>query len=105
MPSWWMPASWAKALRPTIALLRCTWMPVMCETSRLVGHEARRVDAGRAVVVVAARAHGHDDLFERAVAGPLADAVDRALDLAGAVLDGRRGCWRRPGPGRCGSGR
>ena len=23
-PAWWMPLSWAKALRPTIALLRWT---------------------------------------------------------------------------------
>ena len=42
-----MPASWAKALRPTIALFRCTCMPVIVETSRLVGHEPLRVDAGR----------------------------------------------------------
>ena len=31
----------------------------------------------------------HDDLFERGVAGALADAVDRALDLPGAGADGR----------------
>ena len=30
---------------------------------------------------------GHDDFFERRVAGPLAEAVDRHLDLAGAGLD------------------
>ena len=40
------------------------------------------------VIVVAAGAQGHDDFFQRAVAGPLAEAVDRAFDLAGAVLDG-----------------
>jgi hypothetical protein len=28
------------------------------------------------------RAHRHDDFFERGIAGPLAQAVDRALDLA-----------------------
>ncbi len=33
------------------------------------------------------RPEGHDDLFERRVAGPLAEAVDRHLDLAGAGLD------------------
>jgi hypothetical protein len=32
-----MPDSWAKALRPTIALFRGTWMPVIVDTSRLVG--------------------------------------------------------------------
>ena len=29
----------------------------------------------------------HHDLFERRVAGALADAVDRALDLPGAAFD------------------
>ena len=53
------------------------------------GHEPRRpgellgahadVDAGEEV---AARADRHDDLLERGVAGALAEAVDRALDLA-----------------------
>ena len=38
--------------------------------------------------VVAARAQGHDDFFEGAVAGPLADAVDGAFDLPGALLHG-----------------
>ena len=41
MPSWWMPASWAKAFWPTMALFRCTWMPVMLATSRLVGTSRR----------------------------------------------------------------
>ena len=41
-------------------------------------------DAGLGVEVVAARAQRHDDLFERGVAGALADAVDGALDLARA---------------------
>ena len=36
-----------------------------------------------------ADAERHHDLFERRVAGPLADAVDRALDLAHAALNGR----------------
>ena len=33
-PSWWMPASWAKALAPTIALFGWTMKPVMAETRR-----------------------------------------------------------------------
>ena len=37
-----------------------------------------------AVEGLAARADRHDDLFERGVAGALADAVDGALDLRGA---------------------
>ena len=35
-PSWWIPASWANAFSPTIALFGWTWMPVMCESSREV---------------------------------------------------------------------
>ena len=38
---------------------------------------------------------GHDDLLERRVARPLAQAVDGALDLTGPVLDaGERQCRR-----------
>ena len=85
-----MPASWAKALRPTIALLRCTSMPVMLETSRLVGTSRGVLMRVVGLVVVVPRAEGHHHFFERAVAGPLAEAVDRALDLPGAVLDGRQ---------------
>ena len=44
-----MPASWAKALRPTIALFRCTCMPVMFDTQPAGGHEPRRVDLRRRV--------------------------------------------------------
>ena len=51
------------------------------------GHEPLGVDPRVGVVVVAAGAQGHHDFFERAVAGPFADAVDRAFDLAGAVFD------------------
>ena len=40
------------------------------------------------VEVIAARADRHDDLFQGAVAGALAEAVDGALDLAGALLQG-----------------
>ena len=54
-------------------------------------HPADRVeplglDAGRQAVVVEPGLQGHDDLFERGVAGAFADAVDRALDLPGAGL-------------------
>ena len=34
-PSWWIPASCANALSPTIALLGCTITPVIDESSRL----------------------------------------------------------------------
>src|SRR5579875_1824859 len=46
------------------------------------------IDVGRYPEVILPRPHSHDDLFERAVAGPLADAVDGAFDLARAFQDG-----------------
>ena len=46
----------------------------------------RRVDAGLVGQHVAARPDRHHDLFERRVAGALADAVDGALDLPRAAL-------------------
>ena len=54
-------------------------------------HPADRVeplglDLGRQAVVVEPGLQCHDDLFERGVAGALADAVDRAFDLPGAGL-------------------
>ena len=50
-----------------------------------------RVDAGREADVGLARAQEHHDLLERRVAGALADAVDRALDLARARLQAGEG--------------
>src|SRR2546428_710906 len=35
-PCWWMPASWAKALRPTTALFGCGNTPITCDSSWLV---------------------------------------------------------------------
>ena len=83
-----MPASWAKAFWPTIALFRCTIMPVMLATRRLVGTRRCVCTPRVGVIEVVAGAQGHDDLFERAVARPLAQAVDRALDLSRPGLDG-----------------
>ena len=54
------------------------------------GHEPLAVDARVGLIKIAARAQRHDDFFQRAVAGPLADAVDRAFDLPGAVFDAAR---------------
>jgi hypothetical protein len=45
--------------------------------------------------VVGPRPQGHHDLLEGAVAGPLADPVDRALDLAGARLHGGQAVGHR----------
>src|SRR3989442_1230844 len=40
-PCWWIPASLAKALRPTIALLGWGNTPVTCDSSRLVRYSSR----------------------------------------------------------------
>lgn len=53
------------------------------------------VGAGRNAIAVLADLQRHDDLFDRAVAGPLADAVDRALDLTRAAFDGGQGVGDR----------
>ena len=50
-----------------------------------------RVDAGREADVGLARAQQHHDLLERRVARALAEAVDRALDLARAGLQAGEG--------------
>ncbi len=42
------------------------------------------------LVIIVARAQGHDDFLQRRVAGALADAVDGAFDLPRAVFDGRQ---------------
>ena len=48
-------------------------------------HDVQRVDVHVQVKVIAARFHCHDDLFERAIAGTLAQAVDGALHLTCAA--------------------
>ena len=60
-------------------------------TRRLVGWMNSVVDAGYRLQVVGARVQGHDDFFQRRVAGALADAVDRDLRLPRAGVDGREG--------------
>jgi hypothetical protein len=49
--------------------------------------QARRVDTGSQPERLLAGAKDHHNFFERGVAGPLADAVDRALDPPGAIQD------------------
>ena len=67
------------------------------------GHQAWRVDARGGAVVIAAGSQGHDDLFQRAIAGPFAQPVDRTLDLARRRLRRPPGYWPPPGRGRCGN--
>jgi hypothetical protein len=77
MPSWWMPLSWAKAFRPTMALLYCTGKDVTADTSFEARVQHRRVDLGMVRQHVVAHLHRHHDFFEREPAGALADASDR----------------------------
>jgi hypothetical protein len=52
-------------------------------------HEGGRMNPGAMRQRIAPHFDGHHNLFERRVAGTLADAVDRALDLARARLHRR----------------
>ena len=83
-----MPASCAKALRPTIALFGCGQTPVSGRELRARRREQLGADAGLEAEHLAAHLERHHDLLERGVAGALADAVDRALDLARPGLHG-----------------
>ncbi len=57
--------------------------------------QLRRVDAGAQAEQRRAGVQRHHDLFQRRVAGALADAVDRDLRLARAVADAGQGVGRR----------
>ena len=57
-------------------------------TDRREGFLAVGRPAEEGIEVAASHVQGHHQLLEGGVAGPLADAVDRALELAGSVLDG-----------------
>ena len=85
-----MPASCAKAFSPTIALLGCGPKVMMrgeqlAAREKMLGH-----DAGFKRQQIAAGIQRHDDFFQRGVSGPLADAVDGALDLTCSALDRRQ---------------
>ena len=54
----------------------------------------RRVQTGRSVEDIAPGTHGHDDLFQRRVPGPLTQAVDGAFNLRRAALDACQGVGR-----------
>ena len=54
----------------------------------------RRVQPGRGVEDIAPGTHGHDDLFQRRVPGPLTQAVDGAFNLRRAPLDACQGVGR-----------
>jgi hypothetical protein len=81
-----MPDSCAKALAPTMALLRWTGWPVSSVSRREVV-DAPRVDARVDTEIRRAHLQRHHDFFQRRIAGAFADAVDRALHLARAGAD------------------
>src|SRR5208282_6149755 len=49
--------------------------------------ELARLDSSAYPVVVGAGADAHDDFFQRGVAGPLANSVDRPLHLARTIAN------------------
>ena len=80
-----------------MALLGGTGTPTVSLSRRLVAQSFDGADAGGVRQPIAPHVQRHHDLFERRVAGTLADAVDRALDLARAGLDrGQRVGDRQP---------
>ena len=62
---------------------------------RARGGEQLAAHAGREAQVLAPDLHRHHELLERGVPRALADAVDRALDLPRARLDGGDGVGHR----------
>ena len=82
-----MPLSCAKALAADDGFVgRAGEADDLAEKLR-GGVELVHHDVGGVGVAVVARGERGGDLFERGVAGALADAVDGALDLAGAAID------------------
>ena len=91
MPSWWIPASCANALRPMIALFGCTGTRVISASIWLAGIKLLAGHRRFIRIAVGAHSHRHDNFFERSVARTLTDAVDRAFHLARAVLHASQG--------------
>src|SRR5574343_373444 len=53
-------------------------------------NDLRRIDARLNLENIRPRPHGHDNFFQRCIAGPLAQTVDRALDLTRTSQHGRQ---------------
>ena len=86
-----MPASWRAFLADDRLGPAATFYPGDIGDEVADRIEPLRADAHRLVMeVIAPRLDRHHDLFEGRVAGPLAQAVDGALDLASASVDGRQ---------------
>ncbi len=90
-----MPDSWAKALRADDALVRLNRDAGQVAREAAGGGDLLGGDVGRgAAELTRPRAQRHDHLFQRGVAGALAEPVDRDLDLARARLDAGQGVGR-----------
>ena len=84
-----VPASWAKALRPTMALLGCTSKPVMVASEAGDAQQALRVWIRFVRGMASWRVRiAMTTFFQAGVAGALADAVDGGFHLADAGADG-----------------
>ena len=72
-----------------MALLGCTGTRVISANIWLEAIQLLAGDRGLVRIAVGAHPHGHDDFFQRCIAGALADAVDGALHLARTGLHSR----------------
>ena len=80
-----MPDSWRKTLRPVIGLSAGSDAARRAGDQRGEGLKVPRVDAAGPLQREPQR---HDDLFQRGIAGPLAQSVNRHVDTAGARQHG-----------------
>ena len=80
-----MPLSWANAFFPTMALLYCTGKA--CDPADHIRRAIKVLWNNIALIGqrVAAHAQRHDHLFQRRVACPLAEAINRAFYLARTI--------------------
>ena len=90
-PSWWMPRFVGERVAAHDRLVRLDGEPGQVADEPARGGDLLRLDAARELLELRwARPQGHHDLLEGGVAGPLAEPVDRDLDLPRAGLDGRQ---------------
>lgn len=82
-----MPDEWAKALRPTMALLGCTGTRIKTGYQLAGSDDLPGVDTDIEIQIFVT-GNRHHDFFEGGVTGPFAEAVDRHFDLPCSVLYG-----------------
>ena len=94
-PSWWMPGLVRERVAPDDRLVGLHDVARQARDEARRARELARRDRRVQARHVAARGEQHHDLLERRVARALADAVDRALDLARARERARVGVGDR----------